>query len=128
VNVVIPGDQDRTNISVKIDTPIGDIRVWSIHTRADDPLYGADITVQGVKDLSDAEPTIPIILMGDFNLSYKDTRDLVDSIFPEMISTKLSYIDHIFVYQLFVVGGYSAPRVVAGQHDPVFATVTNEGV
>lgn len=127
VNVEIPdGSNTRTNISILVASPLGNIRVWSIHTRADAGLYGTEITVQGVKDLSDLEPTVPVILMGDFNLTYPNVREVVDDIFPAMQSRKFARIDHIFVYNLEVVSGYAAPRIISGQHDPVFATLTND--
>jgi endonuclease/exonuclease/phosphatase family metal-dependent hydrolase len=123
-HVEIPaGSQTRTNISVILDTPRGYIRVWSIHTRFNNAVYGTNITVDGVKDVSDSEPTIPVILMGDFNLMYEDVREIVDDIFPEMDSRKIGRIDHVFTHILNVVDGYVAPRVVSGQHDPTFATV-----
>jgi endonuclease/exonuclease/phosphatase family metal-dependent hydrolase len=119
------GYPDRTNLTVLVNTPLGLLRVFNVHTRYDEAAYGVAQTMKWVLEVVKAE-AYPFVIMGDFNAGHGDVMDEAEGAGLQLQSLKASRIDHVFAGgRLGVVEAGSVPRpVVEGEHDPVFATVS----
>jgi endonuclease/exonuclease/phosphatase family metal-dependent hydrolase len=119
------GRNDRVNVSVQVRTPAGVMRVWSIHTRFEEPDDGTAQLMRGVKLVADSEPGIPVLIMGDFNTQRSNVLSIAKDAELRPNATTVGRIDHILAHGLEIVESCAAPRPgVPGEHDPIFATVT----
>lgn len=119
------GRNDRVNISAKVRTPAGIMRVWSIHTRFEEAKEGTKQTLRGVKLVADSEPDVPYAIMGDFNTGRSNVMEIAKDVGLQLDATHVGRIDHILVHGLDITAQHVAARPgVPGEHDPVFATVT----
>lgn len=119
------GRNDRVNVSVQVRTPAGVVRIWSIHTRFEEPDEGTRQTLQGVKLVAASEPDIPYIVAGDYNTSRKNVLSIAKDVGLQVKSTQAGRIDHILVNGLAILEEYIyTPTDLPTSHVPVFARVT----
>jgi endonuclease/exonuclease/phosphatase family metal-dependent hydrolase len=119
------GRNDRVNVSVQVRTPAGVVRVWSIHTRFEEPDDGTRQTLQGVKLVAESEPGVPFVVAGDYNTSRKNVLNIAKDVGLPVRSTQAGRIDHILVSGLEILEEYIfTPQDLPTSHVPVFARVT----
>lgn len=130
--VVIPihsrrGYQDRVVFSAVVRAPAGNIRVWTIHTRYNEPDWGTETTLRAAKALHDAEPNVPTIVMGDFNEGFEHIVEYAGAIGLQFSGYRASRIDHIIGIGITIRDEYQRPKALSSQHDPLFATAEVPG-
>lgn len=122
------GRKPRVNISVQVASPAGAARVYSIHTRFEEPDSGTRQTMEWVAQVVEQEPKIPYALMGDFNTQRKNVLEIAKDAGLRLQSTRSGRIDHILLGGAWaILEDCSAPLPsVPGEHDPLFATVRKQ--
>lgn len=130
VNVTIKsrrGYRDRVVPSVVVRTPIGNIRVWSVHTRYNEPDWGTEQALRAAQALHRLEPNVPTIVMGDFNWGFDHLVETAGNLGLEFSGKNDSRIDHIIGLGMTIRDAYQRPKALSSEHDPLFATAEVEG-
>lgn len=131
------GEGQRYFFSVIIDTPQGPVRIYNIHTRAKESAWGVTEAAKFLKSLVSTEPSMPLIVLGDFNkgmgyiqsqfgdpqyalnISYDCSNQTacwgggIDLIFPNEKATLLNRCQG---------GTRSNGIIISGGHVPVYGT------
>jgi endonuclease/exonuclease/phosphatase family metal-dependent hydrolase len=114
----------RTNISVQVLHPACTFRAYNVHTRFDEAEHGVRQTMEWVLDVSKDEPSLPYVVMGDFNSAHSDTLASAAAVGIDLTSLRASRIDHVLASGLRIDEACEVQRpVVEGEHNPVYATL-----